>query len=356
MNLRVLHVASGREWRGGQRQVWLLARGLAALGIPQAVITGTGSVLATRLKEVGIPVHDVGWTLGLDPRAAMAAIIAARREPVVLHAHDAHSAVLASFARRWTRRPFVATRRTNFPLSRPGAWARADRVIAISSAVRATLERSGIPPSRLVVIPSGIDVAETRLAEPLGIRETLGISAAAPLLVTVGALTVEKGHEHLISALALLRESMPEIHLVMAGSGPLRSQLERQANEAGVSGQVHLLGNLPEAARLIAEADLFVLPSREEGLGTSVLEAFALRKPVLASAVGGVPDLVGTDAGVLVPPADPAALAGAIRRILGDPALRDQCVAAAEQHLAAFTSSGMADRHRTVYRSLVSVH
>ncbi|MEP6572032.1 MAG: glycosyltransferase [Gemmatimonadota bacterium] len=356
MNFRILHVASGREWRGGQRQVWLLARGLAALGVPQTVLTGTGTILASRLAEAGISVREVGWSMGIDPRAAMSAIIAARKEPVVLHAHDAHAAVLASFARRWARRPFIATRRTNFPLSRPGAWAVADRVVAISAAVRATLERSGIQRSRLVVIPSGIDIAETRAAERMDVRARLDLPPEALLVVAVGALTIEKGHEDLIAAIALLRESMPLVHLVIAGAGPLRARLEQQAISAGIRDRVHLLGHLPEAASLIAEANLFVLPSREEGLGTSILEAFALDVPVLATRVGGVPDLVGADAGLLVPPADTAALAGAISRFLGDGTLRQSCISGARLRLPAFTASGMAESHRTVYRSLVPDH
>jgi hypothetical protein len=136
VTVRVVHVASGREWRGGQRQVWLLARELARTGaVEQVVVTGAASELARRLDDERIPVHCARWTAGLDPRVLPSIVSESRSDHAVLHAHDAHALTLAGIGARLTGTPFIATRRVDFPLRRRGFWGRADRVIAISRAV-----------------------------------------------------------------------------------------------------------------------------------------------------------------------------------------------------------------------------
>ena len=131
---RIVHLASGREWRGGQNQVLLLARALAnrPAEVEQIVVTGRGSLLAERLVAAGVPVREVGWNVGLAPGALLGAVAEARRGPALFHAHDAHALTLAGAAAALTRSPFVATRRVDFHLRRSGFWARADRIIAIS--------------------------------------------------------------------------------------------------------------------------------------------------------------------------------------------------------------------------------
>ncbi|HJR15309.1 MAG TPA: glycosyltransferase, partial [Gemmatimonadales bacterium] len=128
----IIHVASGREWRGGQRQVWLLAQALSRRGLEQIVVTGAGSELAARLQASRVPVHTAPWSAGFDLRVLPAILKELRRKKAVLHAHDAHALSLAGICAYLTRTPLVVTRRVDFPLRRRGFWTRADRVIAIS--------------------------------------------------------------------------------------------------------------------------------------------------------------------------------------------------------------------------------
>ncbi len=352
MTLRVVHLASGREWRGGQAQVWLLARALAAADdLDQVVVTTAGSELARRLEREGIAVRGAAWRIGLDPRAAWAAL-RLLAPGSILHAHDAHALTLGALVARRRGARLVVTRRVTFPLRRPGLWPRADRLIAISHAVRAGLCADGLAPERIVVIPSGIAVDEVRATPPLPRSALPFLPAGARLAASVGALGPDKDHATLVRAAGALRVRLPDLHWVVAGEGPLRDELARLAVELGVADRVHWLGHLPDAVRLTAAADLFVSSSASEGLGTAVLEAMALGVPVVATDAGGVPETLAEGAGAVVPRRDPAALAGAVERVLGDAQARQDMVERAGTAVQRYTDRRMAEQVLSVYRSV----
>lgn len=347
---RIVHVASGRDWRGGERQVLLLARELARLGVRQTVVTRADGRLAAELARAGVPVAGVRWPRALSGRALGAAWRAARAGPALLHAHDGHALTVAALAGFLTRQPWIATRRTVFPLRRPRLWRRARHTVAVSEAVRGVLEAGGVAGDRITVVPSSIDLAETAATAPGRVREALGLPAGVPLAVNVAALTREKDHDTLLRAAAAARASAPDLHWVIAGDGPLRLQLERRARDLGVAERIHFTGWLDAPLPLIAAARVFVLTSTAEGLGTVVLDAMALGVPVVATAVGGVPEAVG-DAGLLVPPGDPAKVAAAVVEVLSTAGLADRLTGAGRARVAARGAEGMARAMVEVYRS-----
>ena len=352
----VLHVASGREWRGGQRQVWLLARELARLGLPQRVVTGAGSELAHRLEASGVPVRAVRWRAGLDPRVVPALRAETRSGPSLIHAHDAHALALAALA-SWGRSiPLVVTRRVDFPLRRPGPWRRAGRVIAVSEAVARVLRTDGIDPGRIVVVRSGVDLEAAVAAAPIGLRARLGIPADAILAAHLGALVPHKDQATLLRAAALLRERCPTLSWVVAGEGELRPELTSLLEELGLGDRVHLVGQVSEPLGLLAEADLFVMSSRQEGLGTAVLDAMARGIPVASTDAGGLPEMLAGGAGVLVPAGNPSALADAVERLAGSPALRQEIGARARAVARRFSARRMAEEVLTVYRSCATLN
>jgi glycosyltransferase involved in cell wall biosynthesis len=350
---RVVHLASGREWRGGQRQVWWLARELARLNVAQVVVTGPTSELASRLGRDGVRVRPVPWSAGLDPRVLPGLIAELRAGPSLVHAHDAHAVTLGGLGAAVAGRPLVATRRVDFHLRRRGCWARAARVIAISHAVADVLVSDGIAPDRIEVVHSGIALEDVRRTPKLGVRGRLGLAAGSRVAANVAALVAHKDHATLMRAAAQLAGRCPALHWVIAGDGPERPALERLRAGLGLDGRVHLLGHLDEPARLVADADCFVMSSREEGLGTSVLEAMALGIPVASTTAGGLPEMLRDGAGVLVPPADPAALADAVARLMSEPDLARDVAARAARAVEGFGAARMAEAVRSVYRSLV---
>jgi len=331
--------------------VWLLAQALGRTGTEQVVVTGAGTQLAQRLHSSRVPVRTATWSAGVDPRVLPAILRELRRRPAVLHAHDAHALSLAGVCALLTGAPLVVTRRVDFPLRRRGLWARADRVIAISHAVAAVLIHGGIDPARITVIHSGISPDSTSAATPLGIRDILHLPASARVAVNVAALVPHKDHAMLVRAAKLLEQRQPGLHWVVAGEGERKNELEAQIRGSGLQGRVHLMGHINTPERLIADADVFVMSSQQEGLGTSVLDAMSLGIPIASTTAGGLPEVLGGGAGMLVSPRDPAALAEAVARILDDAEVRAKLVARAREAVLNFTDTKMADEVRSVYRS-----
>ena len=350
--MRVLQVDAGREWRGGQNQVRLLTRELAREPeIEQHLATKRNGALARRAAAEAVSVRGVHWTISLDPRAAFDLYrLMGQFRPEVVHAHDSHALTLARWARRWVDwdsdpPPLVATRRVDFHV-RPGSgWFHAERVIAVSDAVRRVLVADGMPETSITVIPDGIDPDEVRAraAAPLDIRARLGLVPGTPLAVNVAALVDHKDQRTLIHAAAYARAARPDLRWAIAGDGDLRHELEREIAKHSVGDIVHLLGYVIEADALIQEANVFVMSSKEEGLGSVILHALALGTPVVATAAGGIPEVL--PATCLVPIGDARALA---ERVVGALARPSPFPLPSR-----FTAKSMARATLALYRSLV---
>jgi len=348
--LRVLQVDSGREWRGGQNQVRLLCRELAKH--PQVgnhLITAFASQLALRARANGASVIETSWDLGLSPSAWFALGRAVTEfQPDIVHAHDSHSLSLASWLRRWRRmrEPYVlvAHRRVDFHVKRRSAWHRADRIIAVSEGVKRVLVQDGIPERDIVVIHDGIDPDEVgaSAASAPDIRQRLGLPLGAPLAVNVAALVDHKDQRTLIRAAAAARSRAPTLHWAIAGDGPLKDALEQEIANLGVGDIVHLVGYVEPVDALIREAKVFVMSSKEEGMGSVVLEALALGRPVVATAAGGLPEVV--PAAWLAPVGNAEALAEKVLLALERPE-----PTALPAH---FTAKSMADAVLAQYRFL----
>lgn len=343
--MRVLQVDSGRAWRGGQNQVRLLCRELSReTQIEQALVTKRGSELARHAAADGVSVLGTAWDIGLDPRAwwHLRRTVAAF-QPDVIHVHDSHALTLVAAAAMGRR--IVATRRVEFHIGRFGSWRRPVRIIAISEAVRKVLIADGIDSGAVVVVHDGIDVSEVRHAGavPFDIRGESGIPAFARLAVNAAALTGEKDHRTLIRAAHCARANRPDLHWVIAGEGKLRDSLAAEIHRLGLADRVHLIGHVDRVDALIAAADVFVLTSKREGLGSVVLNALALGRPVVATAAGGIPEILPLE--VLVPAENAEGLAEKVVAALDHPSpvpFPPGC-----------TASAMAQGVLAVYRALL---
>jgi glycosyltransferase involved in cell wall biosynthesis len=352
----VVHVASGREWRGGQRQVWLLARALAKRDdVTQVVVTGHDSELARRLTADKIPTATPRWNSAVDVRALLATLRATDRS-TILHAHDSHALTFCWLVSLVTGASLVATRRVDFPLRRAGLWRRADRVIAISEAVRRILVAGGVAAERIALVYDGVALDDLARTTPHDPRAALGLPPGTPLAITTGALVWHKDHPTLVRAARIASAVRPDLHWAIAGEGHLRGHLQALIAELGLEDRVHLLGEVPDAVRLVAAADLFVMSSAMEGLGTAVLDAMALGVPVVATRAGGIPEMLGGGAGRLVAPQDPAALAAAVLDLLADSVAGAAQAARAREAVRRYSDERMADGVVQVYRSLTSAH
>lgn len=350
--MRVLQVDAGREWRGGQNQVRLLCRELRRGGTDVRLATKRDSPLARRASAEGIATAGVRWRISLDPGTALDLLLEiVHYSPDVVHVHDSHALRLTRWALAlagWSGNttPLVASRRVDFHVRRRSVWFRADRVIAVSRAVQQVLIADGLPATDISVIPDGIDAEEVRAnaARPLGIRARLGLAPDTPLAVNVAALVDHKDHGTLIRAAAHARALNPALHWAIAGEGERRHALEREIAAQGLQDIVHLLGYVTEADALIREANVFVMSSKEEGLGSVILNAIAIGTPVVATAAGGIPEILPADR--LVPVGDAAALGSRVAGVLSRPPSPFPLA-------PRFTAKSMAEATLALYQALV---
>ena len=261
------------------------------------------------------------------------------RRSDVLHAHWIPTALIALTS--WARRPVVVTAwgsdvallRTPLlgPLVRR-ILRRAASVIAVSGAMARELVALGLPAEKVTVVLTAIDPLERPLAARDALRSKLGLPHERPLALFLGRLSPVKGPDVLLEAVRLLRERLPRAAFVLTGEGQLRAPLEAAVREHHLQEHVFFAGAVAResVAEYLAACDLLVLPSRSEGLPHAVLEAMAFGRPVVASSVGGVPEVVENGVtGLLVPPEDPRALAGGLERLLADSELCERYGAAA---------------------------
>lgn len=194
--------------------------------------------------------------------------------------------------------------------------------------------RAKVPPAKIRVIHSGLDSTPFATAVPGQVRPSLGIGAQEPVLVSIGNLRKVKDQETLLQAAQRLRARGCHFHLLLVGDGGRRAVLEALASRLSVQPVVHFLGRRTDVSDILADADIKVLSSRSEGLPAAIMEAMAAGLPVVATAVGGVPELVlDGQTGLLVPPSDPAALAAALAALLQDPGRRRRLGQAGQRRL-----------------------
>jgi len=231
-------------------------------------------------------------------------------------------------------------------------WAAAET--CVSEGVRRWSIERGLPADKLVVVPNGIDCSKP--IPPAGtIRPELGLSDDAKIALFVGRLHRQKGPDLLLEAAERLCPQLPKLHFVLAGDGPLGKALALGTERSGISPRFHLLGRRDDVPRLMADADVFVLPSRWEGMPNAVLEAMAAGRPVVAADIGGCGELVvnGTT-GKLVAPGNVAQLAEAIAAIVTDTALGERMGTAGRRRVCSeFTIERMVRLNEELYERVL---
>jgi glycosyltransferase involved in cell wall biosynthesis len=356
---RVLHIDTERGWRGGERQTLWLARELARRGHASIVAARTGEPLAARAAAEGVEVVACDPTSEIDPRPAFALrkLIRARGIQVV-HAHTGHAVATAAMATAGTDVPFVVSRRVDFPLrANVGTkikYGRAARFIAISRAVARVLERSGVAADRIVVVPDGVDVHRIVVAASRETLASLGVRGG-PLVVQIAQLVGHKDPLNFVRAMGRAREQVPNIQGLLVGDGPLKDAARAEVVTLGLEDTVHVAGYRTDADQLLAAADVASLSSREEGMGSVLLDALAFGRPIAATSAGGIPEVVvDGECGLLAPVADPAALGAAIARLASDTVLATRIAEAAKSRARSFSVEIMTDRTVEVYDQVIA--
>lgn len=355
--MRILYVDSEPFWRGGQEQLFSLLIGLFRRGHDVWLASPEGP-LAQRCRQAGVPHRRLEQRndLSIAAAARLWRLLGEQRFDVV-HFNSPKNLVsggLVLFLRDGCTG--VASRRVSFPLRSPLSRIKYNRAVRMTVAVSHSIEKvlidGGIDPVRVTTIYEGVDLSridQLRPPEPVVEENTVSV-------VTVAQMTAEKGHFWLIRAAAEVLPRFDRLRFVLVGDGPLRPRLQRLTRQLGLDSRFRFLGFRNDADALMKTSDIFCLPSLSEGLSSSILAAMAQALPVVATAVGGTPELVTEgQTGLLVRPADPDSLAKALRRLAESPAERRQMGQAGRQRIVRdFTLDRKLDNFERLYRELLA--
>jgi L-malate glycosyltransferase len=357
-----LHIDTATSWRGGQSQVKYTVMGLRALGHRAALVAHPEGELLRRMSE-GLDLIPLAPRNEIDLAAAWRlSRVVKQLRPEIIHAHDPHAVAMAatalSIASPTPRPPMVASRRIEFRIGHNSfsrwKYSQVDCFLAISRAVRDRLVADGIPSRKIAVVHEGVDV-ERVVAMPSGnVHAALFLPTHAPVVGNVGALVAQKNQHTLIEAAALVVRDVPDVRFVILGEGELRPSLEEQIKHRHLERHVFLAGFRADVLELMKDFDVFALSSIQEGLCTSLVDAMAAGKPAVATAVGGVPEVVADgETGFLVASKDHHALAEKIVRLLKDERLRTQMGdAGLARARRLFTVERMVEETAAVYERL----
>ncbi|MDQ1014668.1 glycosyltransferase family 4 protein [Streptomyces afghaniensis] len=372
--IKVLHVVT-RFWGGSGLNTLMTALGMDPDRYEVWVAGVPGDELWDRAAAKGVHTVQIpGFRDVLTPADALVLwrlVRLIRRERfTIVHTHNAKGGFLGRLAARLCRTPVVVhtfhaiSFHDHMPRWRRALYRSLERVVSrfahayLAVAPRLALEtvhQRLAPPGSVEVVPSGVDLAAIPEGFDPACRQTLGVPEGITLIGTVGRLVYQKAPLDFVRMAALVHGRYPETAFVIVGDGPLADEVRRLAADLGVD--VHITGWRPDAHRLAAGLDVFVMPSLYEGMGRALTEALAAARPVVATAVNGVPDLVEPGAtGLLVAPSDPGGLARAVGWLLDHP---DEASAMGRQGRvrarAAFSRDAMCAAVDACYRRLLAL-
>ena len=406
--MRLTHIFKATGLSGAEAHILTLSAALQAEGFDCNLLVLTDprhspEALFNAAREKAIPFEAVPFTHDLDLSVLpkLVSLLKTNRTQIV-HTHMIHGDLYGTLAAQWAGRVIVQSRHNHDQFRRnpfvklllQAASAPAKTVIAISNSLADfTRDVEGISAQKIVCIHYGLDPESVTLAaRPGALRAELGLAADTPVIAAVGRLTEQKGIGYLLEAFARVQKNIPDAQLVVAGDGSQRVALEAQAGNlnrlsrlererspksyhpvAEQSGPdfgrsqetsdskplnqtVHFLGWRTDAYSIMADCDVLAIPSLWEGFGLVTLEAMALSKPVVASRVGALPEIVvDTVTGLLVPPADSGALAHALTALLSDPGRARSLGQHGRNRLdKEFSVQSMAHKHIRVYTEAAS--
>lgn len=363
VGVHVLQLSTASDWRGGEQQVAYLASELKKLDIAQTVLCPATAPLHKYMMQQAVPVVGFAPGMALDLGLARRLARVSRAQGATLvHVHDSHGHTAAVLANTFfgLGLPLVVSRRVDFAIH-SGFSARfkyghrsVRRILCVSDAIREITKAGLRDPSVLRTVRSGVDPARFQGTADGSLHRLLGLAAEVPLVGCVAALAPHKDLGTLLHTMATLRDAGSAAHAVVIGEGGLRAELEARRAALCLQERVHFTGFRSDVPKLLPEFDVFLMTSRTEGLGTSILDAFACKVPVVATRAGGIPEIVHHGkSGLLCPVGDAACLADAVQQVLRNGELRAHLLHGAAEVLEAHHPRAVAAATLHEYRAVL---
>lgn len=319
--MRVLHLSSERTWRGGEQQISYLMGVLKSRGVENVIAARSGSEMVRRHPEsIELPFRGE-WDLWT---ALQIKKIVKEQKIDLIHTHSGHSHTLGVLAAHLGAKvPVIVSKRTDYPVKN-NSFSRwkfnhpsIARFLCVSDKIREIISRDLKNPGLAMTVYSGIDMDRFPLTPKENIRTLAKLPLDASVVVSTAAISAQKDYGTFLKVAQTLKLHHPDLHFVICGEGPMEEQIKTQALSMGLEKTVHFLGFRKDLPQFLGSADAFLITSKEEGLGTSILDAFAVGLPVIATAAGGIPEIVKhSETGLLAPVGDHAMLATHVENLV----------------------------------------
>ncbi|MBL0224302.1 MAG: glycosyltransferase family 4 protein [Geobacteraceae bacterium] len=364
MKFNILHVEWSSGWGGQEQRILLECRKVMALGHSVLIACQPGSGILRGAHEQEIPVIEVVIRGSWDINAVLAIYnIIKKYNITVVNTHSGKDTWVGGFAAKMARTPlFVRTRHLAIPISRnPFNFIHklADGIITTGESVRtALIENNGVATERIVSIATGVTLDRfSPVIDGTELRKEMGISKDARIISIVAILRKVKRHDVFLQAAKLLLQRYPNLRFLIVGDGPMRDDIVARVSELGLEQSVIMTGHREDIPQVFAISDVVVLTSDKEGVPQSLSQAMAMKRPVVAASVGGIPDLITDgETGLFAEAGNPASFAERISELLDNESLRDQLGSAACRHIHEhFTDEIMAQQTIEFYQKLVGL-
>lgn len=361
--MNILHLSSEKTWRGGEQQIAYLIQELNVLGINNLVACRKDSAFEAHCRQHHIPYFSLPFSNSLDLRTAMGLRkICTKADIDLMHLHSSKShgvAVLAAWLGNPT--PMILSRRVDFPLKRnwlsqkkynhPGIL----KIACVSDAIKVMVQKDIDEPAKAITIYSGIDLQKFSTDKTSRhLRKQYAIPDDHWLIGNTSAIASHKDYYTFVDTAAILvQQNFPAYYFII-GKGPQEENIRAYVAEKGLQDKIIFTGFLNNIPEVLPELDLFLMTSKTEGLGTSLLDAFASKVPVVATAAGGIPEIVKHEqSGLLVDVGDSHQLAKEVIRILQNPALNAQTVKGAFELVQEFDKRITAEKTLALYYNVL---
>ncbi|MEQ9439520.1 MAG: glycosyltransferase family 4 protein [Cyclobacteriaceae bacterium] len=360
--MKILHLSSEASWRGGEQQMAYLIAELQQQGIQPMVACRTGSAFADYCQQQSWKHEPLSFRNSFDIKTALAIKRICTREKIdLVHIHSGKSHGIAVLAAALGNRiPLVLSRRVDFPVrqNRLTRWKynhpQIKKIVCVSQAIE-KIVRSGIErPDRCVTVHSGIDA--TRFKAPSGyLRKRFALSPDTLLIGNTSALADHKDYFTFVDTAEIVLAQQPNVRFIIMGDGPEKEVIQNYIAQKKLQDRVLMTGFLTNIEKVLPELDIFLMTSQTEGLGTSILDAFACRIPVVATDAGGIPEMVKHEkTGLLAPIKSSEKLAVQLLRLINQPSLGEHLAQQAFQLLTqSFTHQIMAQRTLDIYNQVM---
>lgn len=360
--MKILHLSSEKSWRGGEQQIAYLIHELNGQGVEHVIACRSGSAFEAYCRKAGWNYYSLPFKGSMDISTILGIKKISKREKAdLIHIHSAKSHSLAVMSHMiGNRTPLILSRRVDFPVRNNflTQWkynhTAIKKIICVSEAIE-QIVRAGIQhPERCVTVHSGIDLNRFRKSSGY-LRKTYQIPENVWLIGNTSALASHKDYYTFINTADIFRQYDIPAHFLIIGDGPEKDNIYQYIAEKGLRGYITMTGFLNNIPEVLPELDIFFMPSVTEGLGTSILDAFACKVPVVVTRAGGIPEMVIHEkTGLLAEIKDASTLALHLKKIIKNPVFRNEMVENAYQHLLNhFTKEKMASDTFGVYREVI---